>query len=495
MRLPTAGILDAKRRCPARVAAAVAALALAWTGVARAQLAPGMAGTLTDAAKVVPVAPVARPSYMAPSIDPTFRTRLMRITNDPGTPVAPVPGVWGTDARHVYSKQQAWNANGKLLLVQNRKGAAKSSPVILDGETYKPLFTPCETYDNWDYRWHPSLDHANEQICVNKAGTELMWFDVVNCKKTRSWKLPFPADYGIGSGEGNVSADGRYVVISDSTRMVVVDMDPRGPRLKPYPAARIGPVYTFDPCSLSTRDPGFCPNGNISISPSGRYIDFKFGSGGVDCDTLCDLHRIFEVDSNLVIRPHNMAANSLRCGSFAARPNGWVFPLKHADMALDPFDGNEDVLIGGRACPGSRIGRTVKVRLRDGKVTPLTDPDNEASFMHASARNTARPGWVYVSYARGMFRKRFSGEILAVKLDGSGRVERFGHYHSTASIYRSEAHPVPSPDGRRVLFASDWAEDCGSGCGSKSVINDYVYDARDTSVVLLRPQAKAPRPR
>src|SRR6185295_8347276 len=111
MRLPTAGILDAKRRSPARVAAAVAALALAWTGVARAQLAPGMAGTLTDAAKVVPVAPVARPSYMAPSIDPTFRTRLMRITNDPGTPVAPVPGVWGTDARHVYSKQQAWNAN------------------------------------------------------------------------------------------------------------------------------------------------------------------------------------------------------------------------------------------------------------------------------------------------------------------------------------------------------------------------------------------------
>jgi hypothetical protein len=152
-------------------------------------------------------------------------------------------------------EQQPWNANGKLLLVQNRKGAAKSSPIILDGETYKPLFTPCETYDNWDYRWHPSLDHANEQICVNKAGTELMWFDVVNCKKTRSWKLPFPADYGIGSGEGNVSADGRYVVISDSTRMVVVDMDPRGPRLKPYPAARIGPVYTFDPCSLSTRDP------------------------------------------------------------------------------------------------------------------------------------------------------------------------------------------------------------------------------------------------
>jgi WD40 repeat protein len=493
MRTLRPSVTAARTRHVVRHAVIVGGLAL-LAGSARAQLPPGMTGTFTDSSRILAVAPAARPSYLAPSVDPQFRVRLLRITNDPGTPVAPVAGVWGTDARHVYSKQQPWNATGKLLSVQNRKGAARSSPIILDGETYQPLFTPCDAYDNWDYRWHPSPAHANEQIAVNKAGTELMWFDVVNCKKSRSWKLPFPADYGIGSGEGNVSADGRYVVISDSTRMVVVDMDPRGPNAPAYPHRRIGPVYTFDPCSLSTRNPNFCPNGNISISPSGRYIDLKFGSGGVDCDTLCDLHRIFEVDSGLVIRPHNMASNSLRCGSFAARPNGWVFPLKHADMALDPFDGNEDVLIGGRACPGSNLGRTVKVRLRDGKVTPLTDPKNEASFMHASARNTARPGWVYVSYARGMPGKRYNGEILAVKLDGSGQVERFGFYHSTAKPYRAEAHPVPSPDGRRVMFASDWADDCGAGCGSKDVINAYIYDARDTTAA-PRPQAKAPRPR
>jgi hypothetical protein len=53
---------------------------------------------------------------------------------------------------------------------------------------------------------------------------------------------------------------------------------------------------------------------------------------------------------------------------------------------------------------------------------------------------------------------------------------------------------VPSPDGRRVLFASDWAEDCGGGCGNKSVVNDYVYDARDTSGVVKRAQAREPGP-
>jgi hypothetical protein len=62
-------------------------------------------------------------------------------------------------------------------------------------------------------------------------------------------------------------------------------------------------------------------------------------------------------------------------------------------------------------------------------------------------------------------------------------------------MYRAEAHGVPSPDGRRVLFASDWAEDCGPDCGSKGVINAYVYDARDTSAVGSRPPTKTSRPR
>jgi hypothetical protein len=436
-----------------------------------------------------------RPRYLVPVRDTTYRTTVTRISGEPGGEVGPGLGKWGINTRQVYSKQQPWNVTGKLVSIENRGGSADRSPLVLDGETYRPLYTPCPTFDNYEYRWHPSPEHANEQIAVNRAGTELMWFDVVKCRKTRSWKLPFPADYGIGSGEGNVSADGRFAVISDDSRMVVVDMDPREPDAPRYPYPRIGPVYTFTPCSLDVARPTFCPNGNISISPSGRYIDLKFGSGGVNCDTLCDLHRIYEVDSALVIRPHNMDAGSLRCGSFAARPNGWVFPMKHADMARDPFDHDEDVLIGGRACPGSKIGHVVKVRLRDGRVTALTDPANEARVSHVSARNSARPGWIYVTFARGEPGTRFNGEIVAVKLDGSGEVERYGQYHSTAKPYRAEAHGVPSPDGRRIMFASDWADACTGDCGSPGVIGAYVIDTRD-SVRSDPPRgAKVARPR
>ena len=51
-----------------------------------------------------------------------------------------------------------------------------------------------------------------------------------------------------------------------------------------------------------------------------------------------------------------MASTSLRCDTFADRPYGWIFGQKHADMTLDPFDHNEDVMIGVRAGDGDCHG-------------------------------------------------------------------------------------------------------------------------------------------
>src|SRR4029077_4308758 len=83
----------------------------------------------------------------------------------------------------------------------------------------------------------------------------------------------------------------------------------------------------------------------------------------------------------------------------------------------------------------------------------------------------------YVSYFKSDGR-RFSDEIVAVKLDGSGSVERYAHTHSaTSGCYRCEQHPVPSPDGSMIAFASNWAADCGAGCGSATVIKDYIVRA------------------
>ena len=439
----------------------IAALPLA--GIVVAVLAGGIA---PGAGAHPPARP--RPGYLERTREASTGATLVRIAGDEGAAIPGVRGgVWGGDARHAYSKQEPWNADGSLLLLQNRDGGTPAR-LLLDGRTYVPRPRACDDGVLWDYRWHPDPAHATILVNVDKAGRELSWFDVTTCKKVRAWTLPVTVD-GIGSGEGNVSNDGRFVALGNDDVAFVVDMEaPSGP-------AKSGPRLALVPCDVEPDDPaGNCRIGNLSISPSGRYVDVKFAGKG---DEAKDLHRIFAVDAKtLALTPQRMAASSARCGSFAGRTDGWIFPLKHADMTLDPSDGNADVLVGGRSCPGSKLGRVVKVRLRDGKVTALTDPKGEASVSHVSTRNLRRPGWAYVSYFAGKG-KRFDGEIVALALDGSGKVERLGFGRSKSSgCYRCEVHPVPSPDGRRVLFASNWAVDCGGRCGDDEDIKAYVLE-------------------
>jgi hypothetical protein len=81
---------------------------------------------------------------------------------------------------------------------------------------------------------------------------------------------------------------------------------------------------------------------------------------------------------------------------------------------------------------------------------------------------------VYVSYYPEPG-KRFDDEVVAVKIDGSKAVERLAHMHGAFNgCYRCETHAVPSRDGQRVIFASNWTTFCATGCGTASNIQDYV---------------------
>ena len=442
-----------------------------------AHFAPRIAAVLLVAALSDRAA--ARPAYLAPAREPDLGTTIVRITGDAGTAIAGTKGTWGRDARHVYSKQAPWNADGSLLLLQNRGGGSPAR-LLLDGRTYAPRALACGDDVLWDYRWHP----RRPQVLVNvdKAGRELCLFDVVACRKVASWSLPVEVD-GIGSGEGNLSDDGRYVALANDDVLFVVDLAAESGK------AKTGPMFRLEPCGIDDDD---CAIGNVSISPSGRYVDVKFKGRSEETK---DLHRILEVDpATLALAPHAMSSGAARCGSFAGRTDGWIFPLKHADMARDPFDGNEDVIVGGRSCRGSKLGRVVKVRLRDGRVTALTDPAREASVAHVSMRNRERPGWAYVSYFRAEG-KRFSDEIVAVKLDGSRTVERIARTHGTSKgCYRCEAHPAPSPDGRRVVFASNWAADGGDADDIKAYVVE-VPQRTTTNLPERSPSAETTRHR
>jgi hypothetical protein len=80
---------------------------------------------------------------------------------------------------------------------------------------------------------------------------------------------------------------------------------------------------------------------------------------------------------------------------------------------------------------------------------------------------------------------------VAIKVDSSGAVERFAHTRSdpdsiriagrdTTRVHFTDAEPqaVPSRDGGRVLWTSNWNRDCNGDCGSRMEFKDYVLDAR-----------------
>ena len=465
---------DHGRRVPASNAAArrswalaanlggAALLAACLPGLAGAQAPPGFIQLVTDSARVFvePALPV--PGYLAPSTDSTFGTTVARITGDPGTALGggSFSGTWSTEARHHFFTDQPWNSDGSLLALQNR---GSPSTLFLDGRTYAPRYGRCP--DLGDDRWHPGFDHPHERIATQ--GAELMWYDVTQCVETRTWSLPFAVD-GIGSGNGNPSADGRFIALGDTSRVFVVDMDPQPP-FAAYPAERIGPAFDLSACGLV----GGCKVSWFSITPSGKYVVASYADGHP---------RVLDVDPvTLALTPHELPATAPRCAGDPAQ--GFTYDVTQADLARNPFDGDEDVLVGQEHCgnvggllDGQLVGDVVMVRLRDGALTPLTDPTKEAYVQSVSARNDRRPGWVYVGYYP-QDGKRFSDEIVAVKLDGSRSVERLAYKRSAyQGCYRCVPHPVPSRDGRRVLWASNWAQSCGP-CGAPTTIAAYVADA------------------
>jgi hypothetical protein len=420
----------------------------------------GFIPLITDPYTVYAVPAADKPGYLSPVILPPFDTEITRIADDPGQSMLNISGTWGTDARHHYSKDQPWNSNGTLIALQNN---ASPSTLFLDGETYEPKYGKCSNYPSGDDRWHPSTLHPNERIIAN--ATSLSWFDVAGCTKTRSWTLPISVN-NFGPSEGNPSQDGRFALLADATRMFVVDMDPQPPYAS-YPATRIGPVTDFSDCGLSS-----CTLDWVSISPSGKYAVVSYSG---------DYVRVYDINPNtLALTPRPMATIYPGCHGTAAR--GFIYDVGHADMALNPFDNNEDVIVGQEHCgnsgetiSGKLIGGVMMVRLKDGAITPLTDPTNEAYPHHVSTRNLDRSGWAYVGYypEDGA---RFNDEIIAVKLDGSGDVQRFAQKRSIYSgCYRCESHAVPSRDGRRVLFASNWDDSSGP-------IQAYIVDARSDSI-------------
>ena len=402
---PTPAPTVAPTPTPAPVATPTPAPTATATPAPTATATPAPIATPTPAPTATPTpTPTPTPSTSYPlssvlSYIPTpslARPNYLTPMADPvlGTTTVRVSNVAGV--RQAYSRISAWNADGsKILLGFNYPGR------MLDGRTYADLGAFFQIsgaiWSNVDPNKLYGVDSAGN-------GNRLYAQNATSGALTVLHAFTGYTTITIGDGEGGISDDDHYIALLATTST----------------GARH--VLVYDLAAGSVVGDIVAPTGtdNVQISHKGNYVVV------VGNDTRRYMRSL---TSPLVLYPYG----------------------NHGDNALDAA-GNE-IYVTNNA-PGVR-----SYRLADGAATTLLPAGTAFEYGHTSGRNTNRPGWIYLSVYDNSATAGRAGndEIVAVKTDGSGTVEVFAFAHHTdTSTYSTQTQAVPSPDGRHVLFASEW---------------------------------------
>lgn len=357
------------------------------------------------------------PGYLQTVIDPTFGTKITRVTGDAGTTIPNVSaGTWRSVGGPIYSKLPTWNADQSLLLLSN---TSANGYLFLNGSTYQP-----EIYSGWgpanavEVRWHPT--NPDLLVYVNyTTGATGYWNVRTNTIDQRSPGIGL-SSCGFGPYEGNVSRDGNRIVVNCGTSFYAIDLST---------GSKISPTIN------AVSDLGFSDLDWASISPNGDYIVASQNS---------------VLNKSLSFTPTNFTPKAT-----------WNY-MGHYDLGIDT-SGNE--------VAANSLGYFV--RLSDGAATNILSPRGTYPDYHTSTRNVAAPGWMYASL-EGRSTEGMDGEIVAMELTANGRLRRLTNARSTNQHdgYDHNIFGSASPDGKRVFYRSDWGNPTGSVYG-------FVVDTRN----------------
>lgn len=380
-----------------------------------------------------------RPDYLVPvpeTTSPSFGTWITRITD---------PVVFGHPStkviRHNYPKTQPWNADGTRIML----GSSKHP--LLDGNDYhvvRPnnLFSP--TYSQWSHQ------DPNKVFQAFGDSFDAVTLNPVDDSQTYTVLRSFPgySDLSIGIQEGTVSIDDRVVALTgrkstgpnglDDLYVIVYDI--RNDAI--LSETRFDNKYSTAADRIDW----------VSVSQSGNYILFSWRPDGTARYQGVEVYQV--VDGVLTFR-RQLSTNG-----------------QHGDCGFDAFGNEVYVQADYDEYPGVSLS---SFRLDTGAHTAqLLEGGNNTPWQaaHVSCRNYQRPGWCYIStQSQQANLATNSKEVLAVKLDGSQTVERFGWTHNHHWDYESEAHPVPNPDGTKIMFASNW-----DGTSADDPVHSYVVE-------------------
>ena len=360
---------------------------------------------------------LSRPAYLQPTSLPGLGTSIMRISD------ATTFGSGQRYYRHYYSKQQPWNSDGTRLILSHDS----SRVYFLNGQTfaYQSTVTNAPEYPKWS--------NTNPDLMFGVSGVSFVKYTPSTGTKQILKTFPEFSEMWLGVGEGNLSNDDRYaplVGVSGSNWVVVV-------------------YDTLNNVEVSRKS---FPAGSMdwaSMSPSGQYVIVNTAN-----------YEVYDKQFNFI---RNLDA----------------YAGGHADMGYDSA-GNE-VIVYGQFVGGQGV-LIQTTRLADNFRSTMLPGSSEpagiymASNYHISCRNINRPGYCYISnYAFDSALGAYMfHEVFALKLDGSGTVERFSQDFAAALpltdlAYSRTSMVVPNRDGSLVLFASDWGD-----ASSNAIIYDYV---------------------
>lgn len=368
----------------------------------------------------MPIVP--KPGYLVPMTDPTFGSTVIRVSDQ---------AVFNTHSNgmttvHQYAKSSPWNSDGTMIKL------AGWSNAILDAQTYQVK------YVTWLPGGHTTWSNTQPNIIYgtnhpNYDGNCIAQNDVT----TNTTSLIFcfnEYDYvSYGEGEGNMSNDDRYMAIQCR---------------KPGGAMEVA-VFDFVTNSKVASMPAPVWPNNVAMTQSGDYVTVQW-----------DVHGTGPAQGTWAYNRNDLS------------PVRNLSPLggSHFDYCYDT-QGNE-VMVGPNG-----VDRGIRmVRIDNGAETSLIGDDKMSWYIHVSCRNLSRPGWAYYTEFANVNSQTWKPnyqKVFSVQLDPNANnnalTETFAHVqHSTNVSYHRSPFGVPSRDGSKVMFRSDW------GGNSSSEINSYV---------------------
>lgn len=369
---------------------------------------------------------VTKPSVYTTYSDPKFGTTVERITD------CIAQGYNGIVPQ--YSKRQAWNSDESKLLLFSGDGEA----LLCDGNDYS-FIKALSGVSGEDVFWHstdPNTLYYNADSILYSYNTttdiaaELHAFTAYTWANTR--------------GEGNMSLDGRYyAVVGQQYNYISGNVVFKDIVVYDLQANSEISVMPIPQDSISGFD-------WTSISPLGNYVVVDYAD-----ETTGRYHGVEVYDRNM---------------NFI-----WQKPLGagHSDLGIDA--NNDEVLVMDVYNADSNKTYIKKFRLSDGQETTLLEV-SELFDLHISLRNQQRHDWCFISTFDYTGRLTddslswlpFEDEVFALKLDGSGDVQRIAHHHSRRyspstydpdhSNYWAEPHATVDRQGTRIIYGSNWRQ-------------------------------------